>query len=80
MRIIVKGKKKIFLLLPTGLLLNGLSAHIMHKFLPDHVPYPFTERQTRALFREIRAYRKRHKDWKLVEVRSADGTFVDIKI
>ena len=65
--------------LPTGLLLNGLTAKIVCGFLNDNgVSIPHS--QMNVLFRELERYRKKHPDWKLVEVDSADGEHVEIVI
>lgn len=65
--------------LPTGLLLNGLTAKIVCGFLNDNgVSIPPC--QMNVLFRELEHYRKKHPDWKLVEVNSADGEHVEIVI
>lgn len=65
--------------LPTGLLLNSLTARIVCGFLNDKgVSIPHC--QMNVLFREVERYRKKHPNWKLVEVDSADGEHVEIVI
>lgn len=69
----------IHLRLPTVFLLNGLTAKIVCGFLDDKgVSIPRS--QMNVLFRELERYRKKHPDWKLVEVVSADGEHVEIVI
>ena len=65
--------------LPTGLLLNSLTAKIVCGFLNDNgVSIPRS--QMNVLFHELERYRKKHPDWKLVEVDSADGEHVEVVI
>lgn len=80
MRIYVKdGKHKIHLILPTGLVLNRLTAAIIGKASKTQ-EIPITKDQANQLFSVINQYRRAHKDWVLAEVDSADGTKIFVKL
>lgn len=77
MRITVNGKDRhtpIKLLLPTGLVLNRLIV----RFIP--MDTKLTRKQAVRLIRELKRCKKRFPGWKLVEVESADGENVEIKL
>ncbi len=63
--------------LPTGLVFNGITAEIAARATRSTVA-PMNAAQLRRLFAAIRHYKKKHPDWVLVEVRSADGDYVKI--
>ena len=78
MRITVNGKDRhapITLLFPTGLVLNRLTVH----FIPMG-DTRLTRKQAVRLIRELKRCKKRFPGWKLVEVESADGENVEIKL
>ena len=81
MRIIVKSKEgpNIWLPLPSGLLLNPLTARLAPKYLKDHGVH-ITSQQAVTFIKTLNRYRRKHRDWVLVEVESADGDYVKIKI
>ena len=64
---------------PTGLVLNPITAEILAKLLREY-PVPVTGGQILRLFSAIRQFRRRNKDFILVEVHSADGEEVLIKL
>ena len=80
MRIYVKdGKHKIYLILPTGLVLNRFTAAIIGKASKTQ-EIPITKDQANQLFSVINQYRRAHRDWVLAEVDSADGTKIFVKL
>lgn len=77
MRVVVNspGCKRIRIWLPSGLVFNPVAA----MFLPGVVKQngiEITREQALAMVRVINRYRRRHPDWKLVEVESATGDYV----
>ncbi|MBE6608570.1 MAG: hypothetical protein E7633_08445 [Ruminococcaceae bacterium] len=81
MRIVVKndGHKNIVLRIPTGFLTGNLSALLVCRILRKKGVYiPF--RHMRFLMNAINKYRRRHKDWNLVEINSSDGDYIQVKI
>lgn len=81
MKILVKehGGHTIRLIFPSGLVLNSLSASFLPKYLEEQGIH-ITREQARFFIKELNRFRKRHKDWKLVEVQDADGDFVEIRL
>ncbi len=73
-----KGKS-IKLRLPSRLALNGLSAALLSKAL-NNQNIVIAAKQLRILFRAIKKYKIKHPKWKLVEIYSHDGTFVEITL
>ena len=81
MKIVIreKGKLSFGFWLPSGLALNPMAALMV----PAHLQkcgVQLTRRQAAAFIRALNRYRRRHRDWKLVEVQEADGSRVVIKI
>lgn len=64
--------------IPTGLFLNRLTAFILFKILQPEVP--LTKEQAYALINALRRYKRTHPGWKLVEVHSAEGDVVEIRL
>ncbi len=79
MKIIVNDKEgtNLHLTFPTGLILNRLSVHFMSKGLAKK-GVPMTRGQMLPMIKALNQFRRSHKDWKLVEVQSADGEYVEI--
>ncbi len=79
MKILVKEHEghTIRLVFPSGLVLNSLSASFLPKYLEEQGIH-ITREQALMFIKELNRFRKKHKDWKLAEVRSADGDIVDI--
>ena len=69
----------IFIPIPTGLFCNRLTAGIAAKSLAKNGT-DITAEQMVRLFRIIRECKKKHPDWVLTEVRSAEGDEVYVKI
>lgn len=83
MRIHVKAEgRRINLILPTGLMLNRLTAQIISAKTKDdaELEIQLSGEQLNQLFRIIRRVKKVHPDWTLVEVRTHGGEEVTIKL
>lgn len=81
MKILVKehGGLSIRLVFPSGLVLNSISASFLPKYLEEQGVH-ITRAQALMFIKELNRFRKRHKDWKLVEVQDADGDIVEIRL
>ena len=73
--------------LPTGLLLNPLTARVAVKSLEKHVKLDeynlknlITTSQANALFAEMKRMKRKYPDLYLVDIESADGEIVKIKL
>ena len=71
--------KEFYLQLPTGLLLNGLTTPALAKTIKQY-GINLSIKDTRLLIRAAKRYKKEHPDWKLVEVYSAKGERVEIRL
>lgn len=72
MKIIIKDSDtNLNLTFPSRIVLNKITAALATKMINkkagEEIP-PVTSGQLRALIREINRYRKKHKDWVLIEV------------
>lgn len=65
--------------LPTGLLCNRLTAGIAAKAMAQN-GVNATPAQMVRFFQTVRRYKRKHPDWVLVEVQSADGDYVYVKL
>ena len=65
--------------IPTGLLLNNLTAALLPKVFSE-MGLGLTNRQAKNLITAANRFRKTHKEWVLVEVHSADGDEILIKL
>lgn len=81
MRIIVNDNKgtNLHITIPSGLFLNRLSARFMSSKMGKY-GVSMTRKQMLALIKEINRFKRHHKGWKLVEVQSADGEYVEITL
>ena len=80
MKIAIKwDETKLTLRFPTGLVLNRLTAGIVRKQLKKE-GVNLTRRQTVLFIKELKKYRRHHRDWNLVEVTENDTNSVIIKI
>lgn len=74
MRIIIKDSDtNLNIRLPSRLLLNGITAKLAPKIINKKIKnkggnFPVTSSQLKNLIREINKYRRKHRDWILVEV------------
>ena len=65
--------------IPTGLVFNDLTAALVPKFMEQN-GVTITAKQARKFIRAMRKFKRRHRDWTLVEVQSAEGDYVEIKL
>ena len=80
MRITVKSDEaNLRIPIPTGLVFNDLTAALVPKFMEQN-GVTITAKQARKFIRAMKKYKRRHRDWTLVEVQSADGDYVEIKL
>ena len=81
MRIYIKeesGKKWKFRI-PLGLVFNRMTAGFIARRAQKEGTN-ISKKQLRALIKEVKKYKKNHKNWKLVEVDSVDGLHVEINL
>ena len=80
MKISIKNDDlKLTLRLPTGLILNRLTAGIVCRKLKKEGIH-LTRKQTVLFIKELKRYKKKHRDWNLVEISENDTNSVIIKI
>ena len=80
MKIAIKwDETKLTLLFPTGLILNRLTAGFVRKQLKKE-GVNLTRKQTVLFIKELKRYKKTHRDWNLVEVEENGKNSVIIKI
>ncbi len=79
MRIIVKelSGRNIRLRLPSGLVMNRLSATILAAKLKKY-NVSLSRKQLYTLLRAVKAYKAQHPQWKVVEIHSSNGEYVEI--
>ena len=65
--------------IPTGLFCNRLTAGIAAKAMAQN-GMTITPEQMVRLFKTVRRYKRNHPDWVMVEVQSADGDYVYVKL
>ena len=70
---------KLTLRLPTGLILNRLTAGIVCRKLKKEGIH-LTRKQTVLFIKELKKYKKKHRDWNLVEISENDTNSIVIKI
>lgn len=71
--------KSIRLCLPSGLVLNRLSAGFLSAKLKEQNVY-ISGKQLRILFRAIKGYKAAHPEWKLIEAHGSNGEIVEIVV
>ena len=69
----------LFIPIPLGLFCNRLTVGFAAKAMAQN-GWTATPEQMLKLFRIMRRYKRKHPDWVLAEVQSADGDYVLIKI
>ena len=81
MKIDVTGEnqKHICITVPTGLLLNRLTAGVVANSASKR-GISLTQEQAVKLMRLLDECRKRYADWKIVEIETSDGDHVEIMI
>ena len=79
MKISVNGDPNINLAIPSGLVLNSLTASLLPLYLRKydvHIPAA----QARKFIRALNRYRKAHPEWVLVEAECSSGEYVKVKL
>ena len=81
MRIIIEEKKgkAIKIVLPTGMLLNRLTASMMPGML-EKKGIVLTKAQAIRIVQAVRSCRRHFPDWKMVEIDSANGEHIEIRL
>lgn len=81
MKIVVRsvGAENVRIRLPSGLVLNPVTALFLPKLMQQN-GLKMNGKQAQLLVKTIRQYRRSHPNWKLVEVKSANGDYVEVKI
>ncbi len=74
-----KNERLFCLCVPTWLLLNHVTVLFIPKMLERQI-VRLTYRQAVCLLDALRTCRRNHKEWKLIEVYTADGTYVEISV
>lgn len=79
MQIVIKepGRKKRHISLPSWLVTNRLSATILAAKLKEY-DVSLSRKQLNTLFRAVKAYKAQRPEWKLVEIHSSNGEYVEI--
>jgi len=79
MRVLVKENsgEKHDIRIPTGLALNRVTAGFVSKVCKKNGA-DISKEQLRVLIKALKDYKKRHPEWKLLEVDDADGEHVEI--
>ena len=80
MKISIKSDKlKMVLRFPTGLVINRLTAGIIRRSLKKKGIH-LSRKQTVLFIKELKKYKRAHRDWNLVEITENDTNSVIIKI
>ena len=81
MRVVVNspGCKRIRIWFPSGLVWNPITAMLLPGILRQN-GIEITREQALTMVRAINRYRRRHPNWKLVEVESANGERVEVAL
>ena len=80
MKISIKSdKSKMVLRFPTGLVINRLTAGIIRKSLKNKGIH-LSREQTVLFIKELKNYKKTHRDWNLVEITENDKNSIIIKV
>lgn len=81
MKIDVKNEKRSFhLAFPNWLILNRVSMRLARKVTKGEVEVRLSGKALRELRRTIKRLRKTRGDWSLIEVHSADGDEVRVRL
>ena len=81
MKIVVKSNEgpNIWLPIPSGLVLNRFVAGFVPKYLKGY-GLDITKEQAILFVKALNRYRRKHPEWVLAEVQSADGEYVKVKL
>ena len=80
MKVVIKSeKKKFFIILPTALILNRLTAIIATKIIKNKCPsIDISAKDFIKLIDSIKKHKQNNKHWELLNISSADGEIVFI--
>ena len=78
-RVKSKDGPNLFIPLPTGLFCNRLTAGLAARTMVQNGVDATPEQMVR-FFKAVRQCKRRHPDWVMVEVESADGDYVYVKL
>lgn len=78
--VIERGVQKVNLHLPTGLVLNRFTAYLAPHFMKNENGPPITGIQAFRFIQALKEYKNSHPEWVLVEVQSANGDYVEIRM
>lgn len=73
------GDTKLVFRFPTGLVLNRLTAGIVCRRLKKEGIH-LTRKQTVLFIKELKRYKRTHRDWNLVEIEGSDEDSIIVKI
>ncbi len=81
MKIVVRSSQgpNLWIPFPSALVFNRFSAGYLVKMM-DGKGVRLSKAQARYLIKALNRYRRKHRNWVLVEVQSADGDYVEIKL
>lgn len=81
MKVVIKSEKKnFFIIIPTVLILNRLTANISAKIIKSKCPtIDINSKDLIKLINSIKKYKKKHKHWELLNIISADGEIIFIR-
>lgn len=91
MKIVIDGGNnvghRLVFFVPVGIVLNRFVASIAPKYLQKYGGISMTKEQARKTvkdlrkcMKELRAYKRKHPGWKMVEVAGAHGEYIEITI
>lgn len=73
------GDTRLVFRFPTGLVLNRLTAGIVCRRLKKEGIH-LTRKQTVLFIKELKRYKRTHRDWNLVEIEGSDEDSIIVKI
>lgn len=74
------GRQKINVHLPSGLVLNTVTATLAAAFVKGQDGERYTGEQLRRAVQAVNEYRKSHPEWVLMEVQTHTGQQVEIRL
>ena len=82
MKVVIKSEKtNLFIILPTSLILNRLSATIAIKIIKSKQPsIDISGYDFKKFINSIKNYKRQHKRWEVVNISSADGEIVFVSL
>ena len=81
MKIIIRSERNFTVIIPNIILLTPLSATLFTKIIKSKYPtYNIPPKEVTRLFDVMKEYKKKYKDWELVNISSSDGDSVIIRL